>query len=315
MVMNGIDISNYQTGIDLAAVPCDFVIILVSEDGGVVNPDWRRQCEQALSLGKPTMLYHYVGGHGAVMEADVFASATKDYRGRAAFAVDWETGSNAAWGNEGYCEQLVARLKADIGRTVVLYGMASAYPRGVANRQQCPTWVAQYADKNPTGYQDSPWNQGTYQADIRQYASTGRLNGWAGNLDLNKSYATREQWAQWAGNEEEVVNQNDINAIAEAVWDFNQNGVLMRDRVQGIDQAANHVADSVWNADINKVKARDRLYGMDSMQLPALRAQVAAQDATIQALSKANGIDPKAVTDTVTKAVAEKLASLKVSVA
>jgi hypothetical protein len=112
-----------------------------------------------------------------------------------------------------------------------------------------------------------------------------------------------------------MINNDDIAKIAEAVWDFNQNGVKTRDRLQGIDQAANHVADSVWNADINKVKARDRLYGMDSMQLPALRAQVAAQDATIQALSKANGIDPKAVTDTVTKAVAEKLASLKVSVA
>lgn len=40
-------------------------------------------------------------------------------------------------------------------------------------------------------------------------------------------------------NEEDEVKADDINAIANAVWNFEQNGTLMRDRVQGTDEAAN----------------------------------------------------------------------------
>lgn len=38
--------------------------------------------------------------------------------------------------------------------------------------------------------------------------------------------------------EEDSVTDADIKRIAEAVWNFSQNGTLMRDRVQGTDEAA-----------------------------------------------------------------------------
>ena len=70
--------------------------------------------------------------------------------------------------------------------------------------------------------------------------------------------------------------------IAEAVWNFDQNGVKCRDRLQGIDGAANAVeklskthtpakiAEAVWTFIINDVQARDRLYGLDKIQVPRL---------------------------------------------
>lgn len=38
MALNGIDISNWQSGINLAVVPCDFVVIKATEGTGYVNP-------------------------------------------------------------------------------------------------------------------------------------------------------------------------------------------------------------------------------------------------------------------------------------
>lgn len=120
------------------------------------------------------------------------------------------------------------------------------------------------------------------------------------------------------GESEDEVNDADISKIAEAVWNFNQNGTLMRDRVQGTDTAANDivrtVADRVWGADLNGTKARDRLIGLDSIQVPELRATVAAQGAAIEALSKAQGADPGAVAKAVSDAVAAKLASIDLKV-
>ncbi len=124
---------------------------------------------------------------------------------------------------------------------------------------------------------------------------------------------------------EEVVTQQDINAIANAVWNFKQNGVLMRDRVQGTDQAANginnKVGEKVWSYLIQGVQARDRLYGLDKIQVPGLSrqvaqltAQVAAQQAAIDAMAKSLGADPTSIAKTVEQAVKAKLESLQITV-
>ncbi len=43
-----------------------------------------------------------------------------------------------------------------------------------------PLWIAQYADNNDTGFQKTPWNEGSCDCAIRQYSSHGRLNGYNG---------------------------------------------------------------------------------------------------------------------------------------
>ena len=41
--------------------------------------------------------------------------------------------------------------------------------------------------------------RGAYDCAIRQYSSCGRLDGWAGNLDINKCYISRTEWEAMAG--------------------------------------------------------------------------------------------------------------------
>ena len=49
MALNGIDISNWQKGIDLSKVPCDFVICKATEGTGY---EWHQQSEQDLFRAK-----------------------------------------------------------------------------------------------------------------------------------------------------------------------------------------------------------------------------------------------------------------------
>ena len=122
----------------------------------------------------------------------------KGYLGKALVALDWEQGDNAAWGNTGYLDSLVAKVKELTGVTPLIYASQSVFPWDVAKKHGCGTWVAQYANNDTTGLQSSPWNEGAYQCDIRQYSSCGRLGGWSGNLDLNKAYMEAAKWQQFA---------------------------------------------------------------------------------------------------------------------
>lgn len=198
MTMNGIDISNWQKGIDLAAVPCDFVIAKATQGTGYTSPDCVRQVEQAMSLGKKVGVYHYIGGQGAVSEMDFFIDSIKNWVGKVMIVLDWEQGENRAWGNLGYLEQCIARVKERTGIPPVVYASASVFPWDLCRKHNCGAWVAQYADNNPTGYQDAPWNEGKYGCMMRQYSSHGRLPGYGGNLDLNKFYGDPAAWDKYA---------------------------------------------------------------------------------------------------------------------
>lgn len=198
MAMNGIDISNWQKGIDLAAVPCDFAICKATQGTGYTSPDCVRQVEQAMSLGKKVGVYHYIGGQGAVAEMDFFIDSIKNWVGKVMIVLDWEQGENRAWSNLGYLEQCIARVKERTGIPPVVYASASVFPWDLCRKHNCGAWVAQYADNNATGYQDSPWNEGKYGCMMRQYSSHGRLPGYGGNLDLNKFYGDPVAWDKYA---------------------------------------------------------------------------------------------------------------------
>lgn len=236
MSLNGIDISNWQQGIDLSKVPCDFVISKATQGTGYVSSDCSRQVEQALALGKCVGIYHYVGGGNAVGEADYFVDNCRNWVGKVVFCLDWESEQNAAWGNEAYLEQVAARVKERIGVPPVIYVQASRYQqvKAVADRQNCGLWIAQYADMNATGYQQTPWNEGAYSCAIRQYSSAGRLDGWGGNLDLNKFYGDRAAWSKYAGGKGASVRPASTAPAAQPVQSRRTYTVQAGDTLSGI---------------------------------------------------------------------------------
>lgn len=201
MALNGIDIASYQAGLDFSKVPCDFAIIKATQGTGYTNPDCVRAVEQAMSLGKGVGVYHYISGGNAVAEANFFIDSILNWIGKVMICLDWELDQNSAWGNESYLEQVINHVIERTGVPPMIYAPASRYNQvaEVANRHNCGLWIAQYADMNPTGYQITPWNEGAYICAIRQYSGSGRLNGWNGDLDLDKFYGSLDDFKKYYG--------------------------------------------------------------------------------------------------------------------
>lgn len=197
--LNGIDVSSYQRGIDLAKLPVDFVIVKATEGTGYTNPDCARAVEQALAAGKIVGVYHYVNGVGSTAEADFFVSQCKGWIGKVIFAIDWESGGNKAWGNTGYLDAVIKRVKVGTGKPPLVYASSSAFPWAVAKANDCGTWVAQYASKAATGFQTSPWHSRDWSGAclIRQYTDNLRISGWNGGLDGNVAFCDRATLAKY----------------------------------------------------------------------------------------------------------------------
>lgn len=197
--LNGIDVSNWQNGINLAAVPADFVICKATQGNSYVSPDCVRQVEQAAAAGKLVGTYHYISGSGAVAEADFYLNNIKNWIGKYMMCLDWESSQNSQWGNESYLKQVAQRIIERTGIPPVIYVQQSRLSavKAIADELNCGLWVAQYANMDQTGYQSTPWNEGAYTCAIRQYSSAGRLSGYSGNLDLNKFYGDRNAWLKY----------------------------------------------------------------------------------------------------------------------
>lgn len=199
MTMNGIDISSWQTGINLEVVPCDFVIIKATQGIGYVNPDCDRAYQQAKKAGKCLGVYHYAGGNDPITEAEYFIKNIKDYIGEAVLVLDWEAGQNSRYGVDDFtwCKMFLDYVTSKTGVKPMLYVSQSIMGKfnGIGDYGM---WIAQYANMDTTGYQETPWNEGAYTCAIRQYSSSGRLNGYNGNLDLDKFYGDKEAWNKYA---------------------------------------------------------------------------------------------------------------------
>ncbi len=176
MSMNGIDISSWQTGINLNAVPCDFVIVKATGGTGYVNPDYARAMNQAMSAGKKVGVYHYAREKGckgsAVAEADFFIKTVQSYIGKAILVLDWEEelSLGVAWAKE-----FLDRVYQKTGVKAFLYTSASVtreYNWTSVAQAGYPLWMAQYPNAKPqNGYRDKPWIDGKGYGAFNLYTS------------------------------------------------------------------------------------------------------------------------------------------------
>ena len=302
MTMNGIDISSHQTGINLAAVPADFVIVKTTQGNWYVNPDADRAYQQAKKAGKLLGIYHYIDGRGgAAAEVDYFINNCRGYLGEALIAVDWEIDDNTQWGNTAYLEQVVRGIIEKTGIRPLIYGMQAGYAqlKSVADKLNCGLWVAQYANYEPTGYQAHPWNEGAYGCAIRQYTSAGRLAGYNGNLDLNIAYMDRNAWMKYAaknGNKPAAAPSKPAPAPAKKSEDTIAAEVIAgkwgngQDRINRLKAAGYNPAtiQAKVNAKLGANKPAARTYTVRAGD--NLSSIAARYGTTYQALAAKNGI-------------------------
>lgn len=207
--MQGIDVSGWQSAYVTQTVDYDFAIIKATQGVGDSNGNFDAQVSNVVNRGKGLGLYHFANGGDVSAEAEAFLRRARPYLGRAVLALDWESclaygtrgciRANPQWGNGDWIRRFVNYVHDRTNVWPLVYIQASAVRQVPADvRANCGLWVAQYASNNPTGYQAAPWRIGLYGEAVRQYASTGRLNGYAGNLDLNVFRGNRDQWDRYA---------------------------------------------------------------------------------------------------------------------
>ena len=208
MSMNGIDISNWQKGINVSKVPCDFVITKATQGTSYVNPDCDRAYQQAKKAGKCLGVYHYASGGDPVAEADFFLANVKGYVGEAILVLDWESNQNSKFSQGAtWCKKWLDRVYEKTKVRALIYmckSVCRSYNwNSIAHNHGL--WVAQYADNvTDYGYISNPWTDnkgyGAWSGPaIFQYTSVGRLDGYSGNLDLNVAYMDRDGWNKYAG--------------------------------------------------------------------------------------------------------------------
>lgn len=208
MTLNGIDISNWQRGIDLSKVPCDFVIAKATEGIGYVDKTCDKFFQKALSLGKKIGFYHFARptkNNDPVREADFFYENCKGYFGKAIPILDWEAENKQ---NVAYAKAWLDRVYQRSGVKPVIYmseSVVNSYDWSSVANADYGLWVAKYRDNSP----DYNYNMANAGSRPRvkwwnfycmwQWTSTGRLSGYNGNLDCNVFYGDGTTWDKYAG--------------------------------------------------------------------------------------------------------------------
>ena len=206
--MNGIDISMWQRDINLSAVKADFVIVKATEGIGYVDKSCDMLFQKALSLGKKLGFYHFArptANNDPIREADFFYENCKGYFGKAIPILDWEAENKQ---NVAYAKAWLDRVYQRSGVKPVIYmseSVVNAYDWSSVANADYGLWVAKYRDNNP----DYNYNMSNAGSRPRvkwwkfycmwQWTSTGRLNGYSGNLDCNVFYGDGTTWDKYAG--------------------------------------------------------------------------------------------------------------------
>ena len=211
--MRGIDISHWQNGLDLNAIDFGFVIMKATEGTTFVDNCCDGFYQKAKAMNKCLGVYHFANGKDYKEEADFFIDHVKNYIGEAMLVLDWESQGNSQWNKsdrtwvKNWCDYVYAKT----GVKPVIYIQKSAMTKVMDLGYYL--WIAQYPDNNPTGYQDTPWNEGVYDCLMRQYTSCGRLNGYSGNLDLDKFYGDSSLWNSIAGKVNSTESKDTENSV------------------------------------------------------------------------------------------------------
>lgn len=205
MSMNGIDISNHQKGLDISKVSCDFVVMKATEGTTFVDKYCDGFYQQAKKLRKKLGVYHFASGKSSgTAEADFFLKNIAGYVGEAILVLDWE--ASAVSRGVGYAKEFLDRVYAKTGVRPLLYSYnncINAYDwRSVAQADYGLWNAGYYAGYQTMGYNPNAPIKGGLGAfgscAMYQYTSSGRLSGWAGNLDLDVFYGDSAAWDAYA---------------------------------------------------------------------------------------------------------------------
>lgn len=226
-----IDVSEHQGWIewDLVNECIDGAIIRIGYGSNYAEQDdirAARNLDECERLGIPygVYLYSYASDMGEV--ASEIEHALRMVEGRNPVLGVWfDTEQSGLEGISWDASCAFCGAMADAGYRSGVYCYQSWYWSFLDGMNNLwPIWFASYSDEPNMPNGVYAW----------QYTSEGYVNGIGGRVDMNHWY--NDEWFEM---EDEMIDYDKLaDMVAERVWNFEQNGTLMRDRVQGCDEAA-----------------------------------------------------------------------------
>lgn len=208
--MYGIDISNWQAGIDLSKGNYDFCICKATEGTWYADKQLKGFTAQLTELNKLIGVYHFARPdenktvEKMQEEADFFVKTVKEHGllGKAILCLDWETEPMM---NLKLMRAWVARVYETTNISPFIYTSKSVLEQ--ISRAPDHTWIYAYGVWIASWPSIKQFNVGeeTHLAlpttpewgwYIWQYSSNGRMDGYSGRIDLNYSTLTREEWIE-----------------------------------------------------------------------------------------------------------------------
>lgn len=201
-----IDVSSWQTGINVTTSGAQIVVAKATEGIGYVNPDCDRVVQDALAAGQGVGVYHFAHTeNNAVAEADYFIDNTRGYIGKGIVPIlDWEP--SAPW-DTGWALTWLRTVEAAWGVKPIIYmnqSTENSYDWSAVVAGDYGLWIAAYTlGYTPIYGFNPPAAQPTLYhwpfAAAWQYTSTGYVGDWGGALDLSVVYGDLNTWYAYAG--------------------------------------------------------------------------------------------------------------------
>ena len=200
-----IDVSSWQTGINVTTSGAQIVVAKATEGVNYINPDCDRVVQDALSAGQGVGVYHFAHTENdARREAQHFIDNTRGYIGKEIVPIlDWEP--SAPW-NTSWALTWLQTVKAAWGTKPIIYmnqSTENAYDWSTVVAGDYGLWIAAYTlGYTPIYGFNPPSAQPTLHnwpfAVAWQYTSTGYVGDWNGALDLSVVYGDLNTWNAYA---------------------------------------------------------------------------------------------------------------------
>lgn len=209
MALYGADVSSYQGKFDIGNL--DFIIAKATEGVSYVNPYCDYVLQQAIKQKKPWGFYHYFTGVGYKQEVDYHLKNTwKGYGRKGLPCFDWESGSNAAFGNGSYLKNAVDYFHDKTGVWPVIYTTASVAQTldSTGIFKNCALWCAGY-----------PYNNGSWKVPpfIYQLPKDVTMILWqfdsANGLDKNVAYIDAQTWGKYCNPSSESSESSNATTL------------------------------------------------------------------------------------------------------
>ena len=247
-MMKGIDISNWQAGIDPSKLNIDFCICKATEGLNFVDRHCDGFIQACIKRKIPFGFYHFARNGNPEKEAKYFYDNCKGYIGKGIPVLDYEV-DNA--NNRIWCEKFLKRFHELSGIWPMLYISASRCPQCAGSwiPGKCGLWCAGYPDTRQSWrtddipYDVAPWKF----CAIWQFTDNLRLKGYTGALDGDIAYMDEKAWSSYATSKKQNGSSSDEDA--------------KKSTGKTCEELAKEVLQGKWGNGWNRKNALDKTYG------------------------------------------------------